>query len=426
LCFNLLFLLSSASLVFGQTGSDFLSSLVYDATKTYDEGDSVIPSVDLSDQIYTARKSVPIDTPPTDSSGEISNTDYWATSGDYTTELATSNSAALSDVPDEAIVDIEGVENLGTPTEDTGDDNSSLYVFNPGFRQDGSAMDPSIPIYFDVDGYFQRNHDVRDQFQDQSNADVLAYEHYIEMGIDEDRMFDNDFVPLEYVFLNIDLRLKFDDGNGSWDLVAAVDHWFNFGKDENRTGRFIKPDWFDAGAYMDTHHDVRDAFEDSHFGAETEAWWHFYRIGAPKEDRSWDDSKFTLDAYIAQNIDIKDTFQYSDGTYNKRMAMYHYITDGHNEGRKDTFDIPSWFDGTAYLDSNADVKNSSEWGANNFTAFNHFWRKGAPEGRIFGGFNVDAYLEFNPDVDSRFKGDKLSATIHFIADGFNEGRKSSY
>ena len=126
LCFNLLFILSSVSYVFGQT--DFLSSLVYDATKTYEEGDSVIPSVDLSDQIYTARKSVPLDTPPVDSSGEISNSDYWATSGDYTTELATENSSALSDVPDDAIVDTQQVENLGTPTEDTGDtvdDNSS-------------------------------------------------------------------------------------------------------------------------------------------------------------------------------------------------------------------------------------------------------------------------------------------------------------
>jgi hypothetical protein len=122
--FKILFFLTSVSFVFGQT--DFLSSLVYDATKTYDEGDSVIPSVDLSDQIYTARKSVPLDTPPVDSSGEISNEDYWATSGDYTTELATSNSAALSDVPDDAIVDTQQVENLGTPTEDIGEDNETV------------------------------------------------------------------------------------------------------------------------------------------------------------------------------------------------------------------------------------------------------------------------------------------------------------
>lgn len=124
LCFNLLFFLTGASFIFGQT--DFLSSLVYDATKTYEEGDSVIPSVDLSDQIYTARKSVPLDTPPQDSSGENSNPDYWATTGEYTTELATENSSALSDVPDDAIVNTEQVENLGTPTEDTGEDNETV------------------------------------------------------------------------------------------------------------------------------------------------------------------------------------------------------------------------------------------------------------------------------------------------------------
>ena len=144
--FKILFFLTSASFVFGQT--DFLSSLVYDATKTYEEGESVIPSVDLSDQIYTAKKSVPLDTPPVDSSGEISNEDYWATSGDYTSDLATENSAALSDVPDDAIVDTQQVENLGTPTEDTGDtatgggDNNSylLDISTAGYVSSSTKM----------------------------------------------------------------------------------------------------------------------------------------------------------------------------------------------------------------------------------------------------------------------------------------------
>jgi hypothetical protein len=107
----------------GQT--DFLSSLVYDSSKTYEEGDSVIPSIDLSDQIYTARKSVPLDTPPVNSAGEISNPDYWATSGDYTADLASQNSAQISDVPDDAIVDTSEVVNLETPSEDTGDDGDT-------------------------------------------------------------------------------------------------------------------------------------------------------------------------------------------------------------------------------------------------------------------------------------------------------------
>ena len=54
-------------------------------------------------------------------------------------------------------------------------------------------------------------------------------------------MFDNDFVPLEYVEINTDLRVAFTDENGSVDLIKAVDHWFNFGMDEGRLGRFQSP-----------------------------------------------------------------------------------------------------------------------------------------------------------------------------------------
>ena len=107
-------------------------------------------------------------------------------------------------------------------------------------------MDPSIPDHFDVDGYYDRNHDVRNDLQDQPNDGVLAYEHYLNFGVSEDRMFDNDFVALEYVEINTDLRVVFTDENGSVDLIEAVNHWFNFGMTEGRDGRFAMPNWFDA------------------------------------------------------------------------------------------------------------------------------------------------------------------------------------
>ena len=74
----------------GQT--DFLSSLVYDPSKTYEEGDSVIPSEALAADIYTAQNSVG-NKPPVTEAGERINTDYWATTSEYTAFLASQNSA---------------------------------------------------------------------------------------------------------------------------------------------------------------------------------------------------------------------------------------------------------------------------------------------------------------------------------------------
>lgn len=103
----------------GQT--DFLSSLVYDSSKTYEEGDSVIPSEALAADIYTALKTVSGNKPPVTEAGERINTDYWATTSEYTAFLASQNSAQISDVPDDSIVNTDQVANLGTPSEDTGD-----------------------------------------------------------------------------------------------------------------------------------------------------------------------------------------------------------------------------------------------------------------------------------------------------------------
>ena len=103
----------------GQT--DFLSSLVYDSSKTYEEGDSVIPSEALAADIYTALKTVSGNKPPVTEAGERINTDYWATTSEYTAFLASQNSAQISDVPDDSIVNTDQVANLGTPSEDAGD-----------------------------------------------------------------------------------------------------------------------------------------------------------------------------------------------------------------------------------------------------------------------------------------------------------------
>ena len=127
--FKLLFFLTSASFVFGQTElPDDILSLIYDPSQTYQEGKSVISSSELPNDIWTARQDVPQDTPPRGADGEIINENYWSTAEKYTTDLTNKNITVLSDVPDDTVVDTKQVENLGTPTEDNGDtidDNSS-------------------------------------------------------------------------------------------------------------------------------------------------------------------------------------------------------------------------------------------------------------------------------------------------------------
>jgi hypothetical protein len=117
----------------GQT--DFLSSLVYDSSKTYEVGDSVIPSVALAADIYTALKTVSGNKPPVSESGERINADYWATTSKYTEILSEEYKAEIIDDPFDIVVDVTQVANLGTPTEDTGDTGGG----------ESNSDDPKLP-----------------------------------------------------------------------------------------------------------------------------------------------------------------------------------------------------------------------------------------------------------------------------------------
>jgi hypothetical protein len=364
---------------------------------------------------YLAQQSVPSGT-------GLTSTAYWLSL----------DSAVPTSTPGSAPTTTPNVSSAPTTTPasdaDTGSDinDTTPSTFEPGLRRDGSQMDSSIPDHFDVDGYYDRNHDVRDLFQSLPNDDVEAWNHYLNYGMYEDRMFDNDFVPLEYLNIYPDLKVAFTDADRVIDLNKTVYHWFDYGRAESRLGRFQMPSWFDAASYMDTHHDVRDALDDnSSFGKDTEAWWHFYRIGAPTEGRSFNDTQFNLDAYIASNPDLKEIFKKNDGTYDKKSAMYHYISDGHKEGRVDSFSVPIWFNVNEYRTNNPDVAGSSVWNTSDFLIFNHFYRFGAPgENRPLSNFNLTKYIELNPDVSDVFGGARTECMIHYISDGYAEGRKS--
>ena len=70
---------------------DFLSELYYDSSQVYSEKDSVVLESNPS-EIYTAKTTVPENTPPP-------NTDYWSSSEDHTTNLTSEHSDDLDSIP---------------------------------------------------------------------------------------------------------------------------------------------------------------------------------------------------------------------------------------------------------------------------------------------------------------------------------------
>ena len=106
-----------------------LSDLVYDSSKSYSEGDAVIPSsTDFT--LYTAKITVPAGSngPP--------NSTYWLTAEEKSTELANTHSDTVSTPPSSDSIDTSEISNLGTP--DTGDaggiDSSAIQIFSLSTR----------------------------------------------------------------------------------------------------------------------------------------------------------------------------------------------------------------------------------------------------------------------------------------------------
>lgn len=79
-------------------------------------------------------------------------------------------------------------------------------------------------------------------------------------------------------------------------------------------------------------------------------------------------------------------------------------------------DVPVGFDVAGYLARNADVAllYANDPGG----AWMHFWNYGLAEGRTFNAlFNVDEYLELNPDLRESFGGDRQAALLHWLEYG---------
>jgi hypothetical protein len=122
-----------------------LTELVYDSSKTYNKGDSVIPSA-TDTELYTAKTTVPAgqNGPP--------NTAYWQTAEDHSKDLQETHSDIISTPPSSDNINRDEIDNLGTPTDLNTTQNARIVSVNVrgtigagddkrimGFRMNGSA-----------------------------------------------------------------------------------------------------------------------------------------------------------------------------------------------------------------------------------------------------------------------------------------------
>ena len=97
----------------------------------------------------------------------ITSSAYWSTLDDYAETLSDpEGDPATFDTPDaNETQDLKAPETTTDSDPDGDSSGSSTSTFTPGYRRDGTPMDPSIPPYFDVDGYYDRNHDGGTRFK---------------------------------------------------------------------------------------------------------------------------------------------------------------------------------------------------------------------------------------------------------------------
>lgn len=170
---------------------------------------------------------------------------------------------------------------------------------------------------------------------------------------------------------------------------------------------------FDAKYYADNNADLKKAFGYNEYKLIS----HFTKYGM-KEGRK---SSPTFDAkyYLQNNADLKAAF---GNDY--QAAAKHFEQCGHKELRKSS----EQYDGRFYKYYYADLTNlSSE------ALVNHYIKDGIKEGRIAGldaatesvVFDLNVYLERNPDIKAAFGNNQLLIKEHWIKYGIKEGRTSS-
>jgi len=220
-------------------------------------------------------------------------------------------------------------------------------------------------INFDWETYLDNYADLRNAG---INTQELALQHWNDFGKNEDRTDkDINFDWETYLDNYEDLR---NAGINTQEL--ALHHWYNYGKNEGRTDKDINFDW---ETYLDNYEDLRNA------GINTQelVLHHWYNYGK-NEGRTDKDINFDWETYLDNYEDLRNA-----GINSKELAIQHWNDFGKNEGRinkiiNNDYDYDFDFDSKGYLDN---YKDLVDVGINTYeSALQHWKNHGKHEGRI--------------------------------------------
>lgn len=257
--------------------------------------------------------------------------------------------------------------------------------------------------------------------------------HFVNFGMKEGRVACENFDPNYYKKNNPDLESAY--GN---DMGAYYNHFMNYGYTEGRKGcedyKYIYRgvDYsavFDPFYYLQQNPDLA-----AYYGSNRMASLEHFVIFGMKEGRQAKED-FNVLSYRNQYGDLRNAFGDDLGLY-----YTHYMKYGEAENRNGTgfecnvvdfdchyenVDYSAVFDVNYYLQNNPDL--TASFGYDGDKALWHFVTYGMKEGRQgCAGFNVFAYRDNNADVCAAY-GDVLEGYyLHFINYGQYESRIASY
>lgn len=217
-----------------------------------------------------------------------------------------------------------------------------------------------------------------------------------------------DFDPLAYIASNPDLMAAFGADEG-----LGILHYVGWGLGEGRNGGFAGEAGFDAAAYLANYGDLAAAFGDNAvFAAQ-----HYIGFGLG-EGRLGADPY----AYIASHADLTIAFRGLSDTAMRDVALSHFAAAGRDEGRQLGVD----FDAGEYVANYGDLAGA--FGGDETAATLHFIRNGYGEGRL----SLDAltYIASHDDLTRAFAGIDDEAALraagldHYHRAGFAEGRST--
>jgi len=254
-CLALFCLFAASNVMLGQ---ELFTSLVYDSSKTYEAEEVVIPSLS-NPTIYTALQAVPMGTAPESATGERINTQYWGNGAEFTSSLEEENSAEITDVPDDEIVDTSSVQEISAPTEETDDEEvetSSLpeslqsLIYDPqSTYEEGAAVIPSLSgsrIYIALMGvpedtapeddsgdrintnYWANQSEWTDTITDENSEEISEVPN--EDIVDAEEV-ENLTTPIEHLTTKLDwFGLRFEKGNWAFHSLYG---WIYITEPEN-------------------------------------------------------------------------------------------------------------------------------------------------------------------------------------------------